>query len=56
MDYMKLQKHFAKKIGKKKYYKHVVVIPEEEVKKAGFKKGDELEANAKKGEIKLKKR
>ena len=53
---MKLQKHFAKKIGKKKYYKHVVVIPEEEVKKAGFKKGDELVAESKKGEMRLKRK
>ena len=53
---MKLQKHFAKKIGRKKYYKHVVVIPEEEIKKAGFKKGQELEAESKKGEIKLRKK
>jgi len=50
---MKLQKHFAKKIGEKKYYKYVVVIPEDEVKKAGFKKGDELEAESKKGEVRL---
>ena len=53
---MKLQKHFAKKIGKKKYYKHVVVIPETEIKKAGFKKGQELKAESKKGEIKLRRK
>jgi hypothetical protein len=53
---MKLQKHFAKKIGKKKYYKYVVVLPEKLVKKAGFKVKQELEGEAKKGEVKLRKR
>ena len=53
---MKLQKHFAKKIGRKKYHKYVVVLPEEEVKKAGFKKGEELEAESKKGEVRLRKK
>ena len=53
---MKLQKHFASKVGDKSYYKYVVVLKEKDVQKAGFKEGDELEAKAKKGEIKLKKR
>jgi len=53
---MKLQKHFAKKLRDKSYYKYVVVIPPELIKEAGFKEGEELDAEAKKGEIKLKKR
>ena len=50
---MKLQKHYTRK--GKKYPKYEVVIPKDAVKKAGFKAGDELKTDAKKGEIKLKK-
>lgn len=53
---MKLQKHFAKKIGDKKYFKYVVVIPEKEIKEAGFKEGDELRVEVKKEELKLRKK
>ena len=53
---MKLQKQSTKKKGKKDYPKYVVVLPEEIVKASGFQKGDELEAEAKKGEIKLRRR
>lgn len=52
---MKLQKQSSKKKGGKDYPKYVVVIPNEIVKGSGFKKGDELTASSKKGEIKLKK-
>lgn len=52
---MKLQKHLSKKRGKKIYHKYVVVIPKEKIRKAEFKEGDELKAEAKKGEIKLRK-
>ena len=51
---MKLQKHKTRK--KEDYYKYVVVLPSDKVKESGFKEGDELEAEAKKGEIKLKKK
>ncbi len=51
---MKLQKHYTRK--GKKYPKYEVVIPKDAVKKAGFKAGDELKADAKKGEIKLRRR
>jgi|GEM_PF-1093759 len=51
---MILQKQKTKgKKAKKKYPKYVVVIPEETVKKAGFRKGTRLKAKPKKGEIKL---
>ncbi len=50
---MKLQKQ--KTDYKRGYSKYVVVIPEEIVKESGFKEGDELKAEAKKGEIKLRK-
>ena len=51
---MKLQKHKTRK--DKHYHKHVVVIPEEKIKVSGFKEGDALKAEAKKGEIILKKK
>ena len=50
---MKLQKQSSKKKGQKDYPKYVVVIPEKIVKEAGFKEGDELESEAKKGEVRL---
>ncbi len=49
---MKLQKQ--KTDYKRGYHKYVVVIPEDAVKESGFKEGDELKAEAKKGEIKLR--
>ena len=52
---MKIQKQISKKVNGKTYHKYVVVIPEEIIKKAGLKEGDELEVEAKKNEIKLKK-
>jgi len=52
---MKLQKQLSNKRGDKTYYKYVLVIPNDIVKEAGFKEGEELEAEARKGEIKLKK-
>jgi len=51
---MKLQKHYTQK--GKKYPKYEVVLPKESVKQSGFKEGDELEAEATKGEIKLRKK
>lgn len=53
---MKLQKQSSKKKGKKDYPKYVIVIPEEIIKASGFEPGDELEAEAKKGEIRLRKK
>jgi len=50
---MKLQKHKTRR--DKNYYKYVVVIPEDKVNESGFQEGDELKAEAKKGEIKLRK-
>ena len=51
---MKLQKQLSKKIRDKTHHKYVVVIPKDLIEKAGFKEGDELEAEARKGEIKLR--
>ena len=53
---MKVQKQLSKKIGDKTYHKYVVVLPEKVIKKAGFKEGDELEAKAKKGEVRLRRK
>jgi len=52
---MKLQKRFLRKHKDKDYYKYMVNLPPEVVKDAGFKEGDELQAQAKKGEIRLRK-
>jgi len=43
----------SKKRGDKKYYRYVINIPSEILKKAGFKAGSELKAVVKKGEIKF---
>lgn len=53
---MKLQKQSSKKKGKKDYPKYVVVIPSKIIKDSGFKEGDELEAEAKKGEVRLRRK
>jgi len=53
---MKVQKQFVNKRGDKSYYKYVIVIPPEALKDAGFKEGDELIANVKKGEINLRRK
>ena len=52
---MKLQKRLSRKYKGKEYYKYILVIPEKEIDKAKFKKGDELLLESKKGEIKVKK-
>jgi len=51
---MKLQKHKTRK--DQDYAKYVIVLPKKAVEEAGFKEGDELEAEAKKGEIRLRKK
>lgn len=53
---MKIQKHLSKKRGDKIYHKYVIVIPEETLKESGFHEGDELTAEAKKGEINLRRK
>lgn len=50
---MKLQKHYTRK--DKSQWKFEIVIPKKEIEKANFKEGDELKAEAKKGEIRLRK-
>jgi len=54
---MKLQKHSSRKSKKgEDYYKWEIVIPKEAIDISGFKESDELEFEAKKGEIKLRKK
>lgn len=53
---MKIQKQVSDKRGDKVYHKYVIVLPEEALKDASFKPGDELKAVVKKGEIKLKRK
>ena len=51
---MKLQRQ--KSDYKRGYTKYTVVLPKEAVEQAGFKEGDELEVEAKKGKIELEKK
>ncbi|MBU2104617.1 MAG: hypothetical protein KKF67_02475 [Nanoarchaeota archaeon] len=52
---MRLQKRLSRKYKDKEYYKYLLVIPNEEIKKSGFKEGDNLKIETKKGKIKIKK-
>ena len=52
---MKLQKRFLREANGKKYFKYIIQIPPEEIKKSQLKEGDELKIESKKGEIKLNK-
>lgn len=52
----KLQKQISRKTKNKEYAKYVVVIPENKIKEAELREGDELEINVKKGKIVLNKK
>jgi bifunctional DNA-binding transcriptional regulator/antitoxin component of YhaV-PrlF toxin-antitoxin module len=51
---MKLQKQLSRKTDSTEYSKYVIVIPTEKIKEAGWKEGEELEAEIKDGKIILK--
>ncbi len=51
----KLQKQLSRKVGDKEYAKYVIVIPPEEIKKSGFKEGQDLIIETKEGKITIKK-
>ena len=51
---MKIQKQRTRK--NEEYYKYVVVVPGKIIKEAGLKEGEELEAEAGKGEVWLRKK
>ena len=53
---MKIEKVKSRKYKDTQYYKYRVILPEEILQSSGFQEGDELEAEAKKGEIKLRKK
>jgi bifunctional DNA-binding transcriptional regulator/antitoxin component of YhaV-PrlF toxin-antitoxin module len=52
---MQLQKQLSQKRGSKIYYKYVLVIPNELIEKSELKEGDELEGEASKHQLTLKK-
>jgi len=52
---MKILKEKSREYNGKPYYKYKVNLPKDLLKKAGFKVGDELKAEAKKGEVRLRK-
>ncbi|MEK6935931.1 MAG: AbrB/MazE/SpoVT family DNA-binding domain-containing protein [Nanoarchaeota archaeon] len=53
---MQIQKQLGKKVGNKVYPKYVIVIPPEIIEQSGLKEGEKLEAEVKKGEIKLRRK
>ena len=53
---MKVLKVKSRNYKGKQYYKYRINLPEELLNNSGFKEGDELEAESKKGEIKLRKK
>ena len=53
---MKVLKVKSRNYNGKQYYKYRVNLPEELLEKSGIKVGDELEADVKKNEIKLRKK
>ncbi|MEK6792554.1 MAG: hypothetical protein AABX95_01925 [Nanoarchaeota archaeon] len=52
---MKISKVKSRKYKEKTYYKYRINIPEESLNKAGFKEGDELISEIRKGMILLRK-
>ena len=53
---MKVLKEKSREYKGKEYHRYRVNIPDEIIKKAEIKEGDELEATATRGEIRLKKK
>ena len=51
----KLQKQVSRKVGKKEYSKYVLIIPENQVKEAGFTEGEELSIKSQKDKIIIEK-
>jgi len=55
MIIMKILKEKSREYNGKSYFKYKINLPEKILKESDFKEGDELIAESKKGEIKLKK-
>jgi hypothetical protein len=53
---MKILKEKSREYNGKPYFKYKINIPEEKLKDAQFKEGDELEAKASKGKIELRRK
>ena len=53
---MKILKEKSREYNGKAYYKYKINIPEEILNQAGFKEGEELVAESKKGEVRLRKK
>ena len=54
---MKLQRHSSRKAKNgEEYFKWEIILPKDIVAKSGFKEGDELKAEAKKGEVRLRRK
>lgn len=53
---MKILKVKSRTYKGKPYFKYRVNLPEDLLKEAGFKEGDELEAEVKKEEVRLKRK
>lgn len=53
---MKILKEKSREYNGKSYYKYKVNIPEDVLKDAGLKAGDDLEVEVKNGEVRLKKK
>ena len=51
----KLQKQVSRKVGKKEYSKYVLIIPENQIKEAGFSEGEELSIKSQKDKIIIEK-
>ena len=56
LTHMKVLRVKSRNYKGKQYYKYRINIPEQNLKEAGFEVGDELNSEAKKGEIKLRKK
>ena len=53
---MKVLKEKSREYKGKEYHRYRINIPDDIIKTAGIKEGDELEATATKGEIRLRKK
>ncbi|MFZ1971141.1 MAG: hypothetical protein WAU65_03115 [Candidatus Nanoarchaeia archaeon] len=51
----KLQKQISRRTGKKEYSKYVIIIPENKIKEAGFKEGEDLSIISEKDRIIIEK-
>ena len=50
---MKLQKQLSKKVGTRKYFKWVVVIPLGDITRLGWEKGEEVQMKIKRSKLVL---